>query len=519
LLPLQVVGYVPFRPVAKSHFVPAPWVRGEPGEKDAYLPSRMTLAALAKSCNKALDPIKPYSEAQLRRMYAIGYTLLSGIWFGNNVRSYADAVSNLDLSKSPGYPYYYRCSSKREALEKFGDEIEWHVRLVLAGQEMWLPFTLTLKDELRTRDRVESEKTRAFNASGIVHHLSSECLFGVQNDKLMETLGQHPITIGIQVPGNEYVQAVLNLSDDEDCYDADGDGCDQRFNLGVARVIRDLRKAFLPPETHSAVDLLYDSVYAGDTIACGIVHRLLHNKSGWKNTGHDNSLQYFLATAESVERLSGFKYGSLEYNQVFRCLINGDDLAIKLAASIGIEKLRDDLAQYGILLELGNIVPKRARFLNFLSHHIRERCVPHFGDVTVAAGNRDKLVSSLNWVRLNSTNTFEECVVLHLLGLRICLWPWKADFDDVDERIDEYLRGISVTPSIRKLLEARISDRQFLDLHLHVEKGFNSFSLDSDCAVPEVNISRIISFYGHNAESETNCRSASCPVPAGQGAC
>lgn len=510
---LQVVGYVQFRPVAKSHFVVAPW--GDDRQGDAYLPSAMNEEALSKSCVKASDPLRPYPAEKLAWMMSFGLKKLSGIWFGDNVRTYEEALRVCNLAKSAGYPWYYWTSDKYDCLIQDAGLLEEKVRALLAGKDEWLPFTLTLKDELRTRDRVEQQKTRAFNASGFVHLLSSKMLFGIQNEKLMDTLGQHPITIGVSVPGQQFVSTVLSLGKGKTCFDADGDGCDQRFNLGVARVIRDLRKNFLPVHYHAAVDKLYDDVYAGTSIACGVVHRLLHNKSGWECTGMDNSLYFWLSIAEAITSLTG-----KPFDDVCRLLVNGDDIAISIDDSkVGIAELKAYLAEYGVMISYDSAEPRVSRDTAFLSHHLRERHVPGVGDVLVAAGNHAKLMASVNWVKVNPEFSFEECCVLHLLGLRLCLWPWKIDFQELDERLDKYLAGIAITPSIRSMLQARLSERQICDLHFRVEWESYAFSNPFIYAVLAEFISGIKSLTRIRKlnVTETDCCAATGPVPAGQG--
>jgi len=474
IVPLQVIGYVPFRPLGSSHFVPAPWQSGSPD--DAYVPSAMTIGALSKSCLKAVDPLLPYPSEKLDWMFAYGHRYLSGIWLGDNFMPASEAIARMTMTKSAGYPWYYDSQDKYDAFVKHGPEIQADVIAVLAGQEKWLPFSLTLKDELRTADRVAAEKTRGFNASGVVHLQCSKQLFGYQNDKLRDTMGRHPITIGVAVPGPQYVKTVLSLGRKKTCFFADGDGCDQRFNLGVARVIRELRKVFLESNWHAAVDILYDAVYAGDTIALGVVYRLLHNKSGWENTGDDNSLYFWLCVSEAAETLTG-----RPADEVLRLIVNGDDFALSIDDdSVGIRQIRDYLAQYQVLIAYDTAEPCWAQEVVFLSHHLRQRFVKGYGDVLVAAGNYAKLMSSINWVRINSSFTFEECVLMHLLGLRICLWPWEFEFQMIEERIDRFLSGIVKTPRIRDILGARISSLQICDLHFRWES--KGFWLDSTCA-------------------------------------
>lgn len=465
-MPLQVIGYCPFRPLGKGHFTEAPWSTADDILNCNYLPSSMSLDALVKCQSKALDPLVSYSEDKLGAMYQFGLVKLSGVWFGDNVSTYSEAMELCNLAKSPGYPWYYTSNSKYDVTICDGQELQETTIKLLGGEDMFLPFSLTLKDELRTRDRVANYKTRGFNASGFVHLLASKVCFSKQNQKLHDNFGRLPFTIGITVPGVGFVSAVLSLGKEQNCYDADGDGCDQRFNLSIARVIRELRKAFLPLELHACVDILYDSVYAGSTIALGVIYRLFHNKSGWECTGDDNSLYFWLALFDACVTLTG-----LSPDEVMRQLINGDDLGLSLNhPKLTIQSLQEYLKQYNVLISFDNPNPRFAHEINFLSHHLRERYVKGLGDVFVAAGNLDKLTSSVNWIKTGNEFSLEENCVLHLLGLRICLWPWKSEFERINEMLDSYLSTIVVTPVIRDMLKARLPENEIVSINFRLEE-------------------------------------------------
>lgn len=502
ILPLEVIGYVPYRPVGKSHFVPMPlrW-RVDDCENDSYLPSAMTEKALANSVVKNLDPLKPYSDARLDRMFCFLRQKLGSIWHGDNFSSYAEAVKLLNFEKSAGYPYYYNSANKSEALQKSGDEIQSEVSAVVTGEERWMPFSATLKDELRTKERVEAEKTRPFNSSGIVHLLASKMMFSRQNDKLVSTIGSHPLTIGISVPGPQFVSAVLSLSSKEDCYDADGDGWDQRFHLGVARVIRELRKAFSEQRYHACIDLLYDAVYAGDTIALGVVYRMLHNKSGWENTGSDNGIYMWGTLFDAITELTGE-----DFDLICKELINGDDLAISINHErVSIVELADEMRKHNVLITYDVGMPRLSNEITFLSHTLKDRFVPGFGDVIVAAGNHSKLMSSLNWVKTSDTLTFEESCLAHLLGLRICLWPWLTDFLTVEEIIDNLLSKVFLTAPMKQMLHGRLSEVELLNLHLRLEASVNflRFLAVIDYGVDRVSECPIFQFSWKNQHAKT----------------
>lgn len=492
-MPLQVVGHVPFRPLGSSHFVPAPW---QHSSETPYRPSVMSEAAMANGVLKSMLPLRDIDESLLTKMEAYLEYRYGGLWGGDNLTSYPEAVSLLNLVKSPGHPYYYTCEDKECTLNCFAGEVQSEVASIMAGEDRWSPFTLTLKDELRTADRVAAQKTRVFSASNIVHLLVGKCLFTKQELKLRAALGQHPVTIGVGVPGPQFVKTVLSLGRQRNCWFYDIGGCDQKFLLQVARIIRNVRCNHLPPDCKSAVHWYYDSVYGGYVICCGCVHVMLHNKSGHELTADDTSIYIDGLQAGYVMDVTGCAPG--EVPGFVRLIQNGDDGACSYwDPRLSGPGFREWCAQFGVDVELERDEPCFAEEGTFLSHSLRERFVPGLGDVIVAAGNRAKLQSSIEWLRLNQDFGLEENALMHLLGLRINMWPWKSDFEDLESLIDSYVDSIETTPEISRILKARIPESKIIDINFRLESslGCTFFSVLSQCGVDPQIISAIL-LYG-----------------------
>jgi len=473
-VPLQSIGSVPYRPLGQSHFIPAPW---QTTADTPYQPAAMCREAMWKGVLKSLEPLREFPEELANKMQdALAYHL-SGIWAGPNTTEYAEAVSLLNLDKSPGFPYYYDCEDKADSLDFYGNDIQAKVRGVLAGVDEWTPFTLTLKDELRTADRVKANKTRVFSASNIVHLLVGKVLFTQQELKLRATLGHHPVTIGVGVPGPQFVSTVLSLGEFKNVYHYDVGGCDQKFPLRVARNIRNVRRNHTEPSLRAAVDWYYDSTYAGYVVCEGRVYVQLHNKSGHELTGDDTSLFVWNMHDGYVMDVTGCQ--PAEVDKFYRLIQNGDDGAVAYFDGQGGPSkeltgpgFRDWCARYGVTIELESDEPRYAWEGTFLSHTLRDRYIPKLGDCVVAAGNRLKLQSSIQWLRWNSEYALEESSLMHLIGLRINLWPWKNDFDDLEELIDDYVSKIELTPKIRNILKARIPESHIVALNFRYEDGF-----------------------------------------------
>jgi hypothetical protein len=222
------------------------------------------------------------------------------------------------------------------------------------------------------------------------------------------------------------------------------------------------------------------------------VYKMMHNKSGRNNTGDDNGLMQWAATADYVMEKTGEP--PIEVDSYWDGLFNGDDGETVWWGGLNALEWKVHLASMNIRVELENEEPRYTRELTFLSHHLRERNVPGLGDIIVAAGNRDKLNSSIQWLRRNADYTMEENALAHLLGLRIMLWPWRADFLEVEELIDQYVDTIESTPSIRNILKARIPEQQIIELHTRYEDGlaFLPESGTDECRVRDLIISAIL---------------------------
>jgi len=432
----------------------------------------MTVKAMRKGFEKYKEPKCLFSEDQALDAFNFLRSRLSGIWDDSKVLDYAEAVKLMDMTKSPGYPYYYDCDTKEVAFQKYGDVIQDASGRIMKGEEVECVSASTLKDELRPEEKVNEDKTRIFNGCPVHHLAPSTQLFEDQNNRLMETLGEHPVTIGIQVPGPQLVSAIMNLF--PKAWDADGAGWDTRCNLTLARVVCLVRASFLPQQYFDAVFWLYCTIYCGVVVALGVMYRLYHQKSGWKNTGHDNSLIFWLALYLAWRALAP---PNMNFDEFVRLLINGDDLDFseREDAPVGLPEMAHWLKQYNVMIELARELPVPPSRTVFLSHSIFERFVPHLGDLIVAGGNLPKLLSSLDWIRKSSTLEFEELCVAHLLGVRLCLFPWRIHFLECEELLDKFLSCILVTPKIKLLLRGRLTEYQIALLHMRVEV---SFSLD-----------------------------------------
>lgn len=465
-LGLKPISTVIYRPLGKSSLLPAPWYDGT---NDSYVPSEMAARNMKIGLEKIKEVKQLYPDWLLDKAFNYCVNKLKPIWGrkpDSLIMTFDEAVETLDKSKSPGYPYFYRHQTKEDVLSDPDSlqQLKNATNSFLMGDQVESFFALTLKSELRDAQKVKEGKTRVFMASDMHHLLASKILYEKQNNLLMETIGRHPFTIGISIPGPQFTRTVTRLG--TKLNDGDVSGNDLRFNLQVANRIREMRHAFLPGEYYGAGYALYNATFCGHGVVWGAVYPLPNQKSGSLNTATDNSLQTWF----SLVMASYLAHPNKEPDEVFDCLINSDDLLVH--QKIGsFKQLCDVLRPYNMIIEADNWTPRPPNEVVFLSHHLEEVFVTGFGDIVVAAGNLPKLLSSINWVKNSKELTFEESCLAHLLGIRICLFPWKLEFDRIEEIIDLFLKDLVCTPVMNQLLKARLTIDEIAQLHVRYE-GF-----------------------------------------------
>ena len=464
---MPLLTKVPYRPMGKNAYKPAPWTLD--GGSD-YVPAEMSLRAMKVGLSKIHERKELYNEDLLDKTFGYILSKMQSIWVAphaENIMTFDSALETCNMSKGPGFPYYYDHTTKGEVVENDLDLLEDRVNRIIAGEPVPCCFTLTAKTELRHKDKVREHKTRVFMASDFHHLVASKILYERQNQRLLETIGQHPFDVGIQLPGPQYVTKVASF---EVANDGDVSGNDLRFNLQIANRIRLLRHRFLPPEYREAGLHLYSSTFCGFGIFEGDVYRVYHQKSGGLNTASDNSFK----TWASLVLASFALHPHLSPDQVGRFSITSDDVLVRYYRG----KFREAaqwLSKYNEILEADDWNERPVNQCVYLSHHLEKRFVLGVGDFVVAAGNLPKLMSSVNWIKTNPNLTFEESCVAHLLGLRMCLFPWAVHFEEVDHILGSYLSRLPVlTPVIKQLLVARFDDFQMSMLHTGVEFSFLS---------------------------------------------
>lgn len=465
-IPLYHLSNSNFRPLPKSdlHNMSVAQTR----HFDFYEPSVMDVPALALGCKKFTHPNFVLNPSALCLIATKLANMMRPLWGVNPQRlltPYEDAVKLVDQTKSPGYGWTER--SKGDVLIQHPGKLEAMVRTLLDGEGTSISVG-TLKSELREREKVREGKTRVFMYQTIQHYLACAMLFDVQCSRMNKFANQveSVVTIGVQLPGPPFTASVLTIWGHFPIrIKGDVKGCDTRLILCIAQMIMRVRASFLPHEFLAGICHLYGLVYAGFVAILDKIYRCFHNKSGWFLTGHDNSFYVWAMLVYGHWLVAG----SVDYEDHLIFKVNGDDFIASCNDRNLWVAMTERLLAIGFEVEW-EFVTEIENF-TYLSHTLQLRYTRRFGEFYCAAGNLPKLLSSLNWYkwRGDSSLSQSESQLAHLLGIRICLFPWPCYFEMVTDLIGEFLEHTDKTNTTNSLLCCFLSEDEIAQLHLRFE--------------------------------------------------
>lgn len=326
--------------------------RTSPVPKTRYVPTSETEYPFSFSCQPTIELAVPqlsvpacfyalsrYSHSQTCVTDAEYAILLA--WMHETFAGYlagpqwskAQAVKELKLDKAAGHPWdLLGLSKKGEAIEALC-RVHGFDAAQLTDSECEIIFDdlshqfattssvakLTLKDELR-----DSQNPRGFLPMPVQTIAQGNFLYGAQNERFAQNVLDHPVTIGLQVPGAPTQRLFASLRKfSSHCADADGSAYDANFPLWIASLLCALRGAYLPDTMHALNKRYYEQVYCGFVDVCGGIYRVFGQRSGQTNTSADNSM-----AQACVFYLHAIRAG-LTYQQTREQLLfyaNGDDV-------------------------------------------------------------------------------------------------------------------------------------------------------------------------------------------------
>jgi len=483
----DVVDVMQGRPIGKSDFVESPFL--DKCKDVSYAPTVMTDYAMYRGLQKfSVD--RPTTETELvhelvhylRECYLPHFDEVE-------VLNFYTAIAMADITKSPGHHWFFKFTTKGDVLNDADafDLLYELVRAILMGIPVDCLFSGTLKTELRSLAKVLSQSTRLFQATSFHHQIAATMLFYDQNQFMRSALMEAPSTIGVSMPGKQFTLLFEKLNKFPNGFDADGGSFDACVNLTYALAAREFRKTTIQKEFWPAVDHIYDCVYQGYTYCEGLVVHVPGQKSGWFNTGEDNSLINMCAFFDAWIHLCP----GLNIQEHVVYFVNSDDLIFSVSDAavlqFNITTLHQFLWVRGHNIESPRLEPISPLDLNYLSHHCIMRDIPQLNiSVKIAAGNYDKINSAFGYCRSTEPLMLSQ----RLCGLIFNAWAYRDLWEYWRVEILRWMKLHLQVPKdepIWALLHRLCHDETLpLQVHLALEGPFFTYrkSLERICNDP-----------------------------------
>jgi hypothetical protein len=325
------------------------------------------------------------------------------------------AWDTLDPKKASGYWYSSTFGpKKRDVMKNYTPD------MFLEDFRSFTPvLSVAEKDELRPLGK----DARIYSPVPTDCAYVGNLLFGAQNEKLQETILEHPITIGARVLGGDMMILFQTLRmHGGDLNDTDGQQWDVRFALFLARLCRDLRiwlfrgkfSGLDASQYQKLVFRYYKGIYCGLNNVAGILAVLYGQHSGQTNTGNDNSFGHVAMFMLHAVRV-GLSYS--QFRESLLLYVNADDAVYSdRTGKFNVKYLNSCFMEYGMFLEANSFGGKDLCSLQYLA------CSPCWRTL----GTRKilfyrfrlgKLLSSFQYNKKGQSPTdyFQKCVALCLL--------------------------------------------------------------------------------------------------------
>lgn len=297
-LPYDVLFRVPKKKSEKNDFV-IDRLFEDVSEKIDYAPSDLTREAESKALMKMRGFPASIDMTKIDFLLRVVNRAWLPLFSKTNLKeaSHAEAIASIVPSTSAGFPASYNGHyEKRSVLET----MSYILALFYCVCEQYNTiFAISLKDELRPREKVEAQKTRAFIISPIEHLYVCARVFGPFVEHFYQTRGT-PSAIGVSPFNRQWHYEMSPLLDFSGlCGDSDGSAFDLNQRTNVHVLVLKFILQFLDPSLHTKAIWCYREAICGYTITQQgyVFRRSGHNPSGWLLTAVVNTLVMYIMLA------------------------------------------------------------------------------------------------------------------------------------------------------------------------------------------------------------------------------
>nr|NP_734435.1 NIb protein [Pepper mottle virus] len=383
--------YLQENPRANEFFQPKMWAYGKSMlNKEAYIKDIMKYS-------KVIDVGVVDCDRHLRKLsLELLYTQIHGFRKCSYITDEEEIFKALNITTAVGAMYG---GKKKEYFEKFTTEDKAEIlrqsclRLYTGKLGVW---EWALKAELRSKEKIEANKTRTFTAAPIDTLLGGKVCVDDLNNQFYSKNIECCWTVGMTKFYGGWDKLLTALPAGWIYCDADGSQFDSSLTPYLINAVLTIRYAFMEDWDigYKMLQNLYtEIIYTPISTPDGtIVKKFRGNNSGQPSTVVDNSLMVVLAMHYAFVR-EGIAFE--EIDSICKFFVNGDDLLI--AVNPERESLLDTLSNHFSDLGLNYDFSSRTRNkseLWFMSH-----CGISVEGTYIPKLEEERIVSILQWDR------------------------------------------------------------------------------------------------------------------------
>lgn len=292
-----------------------------------------------------------------------------------------DAISGMDMTKSPGFPWNKKFSTKAE----MEGTAEWTAMLKLVEDftELQRPrfiWASSLKEETRKISKLADHDIRQFSAAPVEAVIEGRKLFLKQNENFYSQNLETMSAVGMSTRNGGWNRLWKKLSKHAEGFALDEQEWDSSLRAKLLQLVRDLRLRWLSRAEPSNFDELREEVekYYEEIIESvyalprgELIQKFLGNPSGSPNTVVDNTI--VLAALLMITWMRRCSDSYVDFKENVSAFLYGDDNTFTVSEEYidrfnGLS-VQEVFATFGVTVKgtLDDLQPRAAADLDFLS--------------------------------------------------------------------------------------------------------------------------------------------------------
>ncbi len=407
---------------------------------DYGLPT-MNLKASYSSLNKYAKPEVTWDESAAAFAYEAMFQHFHPYMKEAEILSYEEALSAVDTTTSPGFPWNKDFRTKRDLISHPRmAEFETYTNLwdyLKDNPDYWFVFTNSLKEEIRPEEKIRLNKIRTFTASPFEAVVNGIRLFGDMNEKFYDSHLKTASAVGLNPFEGGWHELYCKLKNHPKvrdgkvfAYELDESEFDSSlrsflFDNIVKFRIACLKPSLRTPENIARIKNYYRNIVNSVIITADgkIVQKFLGNPSGSVNTISDNTLilYFLLAYAWYVLSPVGQKTISDFWVSVVMAL-QGDDNTWTVDRETNLfynaKSVSEVFSVLGVTTTSPCYDPRPLEDVSFLSSDFK--CF--VGTICIYNLDPDKILESMKWTEYPNDAIM---TLTRVSGILRVLWPHK----------------------------------------------------------------------------------------------